>query len=56
MLNNEEKGGPTGYSRRNHNFYVNKYGFHVVKINNPMDELQSSFILEKVMRGEEMDD
>ncbi|MEG1001751.1 GNAT family N-acetyltransferase [Clostridium sp.] len=45
-----------GYSRRNHNFYVNKCGFHVVKINNPMDELQSSFILEKVMMGEEMDD
>lgn len=38
-----------GFSRRNHNFYVNKLGFHVIRIENPMDARESSFILEKVM-------
>ncbi len=38
-----------GFSRRNHNFYVNKLGFHVVSIKNPMDAEESSFILEKVV-------
>lgn len=36
-----------GFSRRNHNFYVNKLGFSVVKIENPMDAQESSYILEK---------
>ena len=39
-----------GFSRRNHNFYVNKCGFHVVKIENPMDKYESSYILEKEIK------
>ena len=35
------------FSRRNHNFYVNKLGFHVVRIENPMDVREGSYILEK---------
>ena len=38
-----------GFSRRNHNFYVNKLGFHVVRIEKPMDPEESSYILEKVV-------
>lgn len=38
------------FSRRNHNFYVNKCGFHVIRIDNPMDLEQGSFILEKRMK------
>ena len=37
------------YSNRNHNFYVNKCGFHIVKIKKPMDKYDSSYILEKVI-------
>ncbi len=37
------------FSRRNHHFYVNKCGFHVVRIENPMDFKEGSYILEKVM-------
>ncbi len=40
----------SGFSRRNHNFYVNKLGFHVVGIEDPMDVEGSSFILEKDFR------
>lgn len=36
-----------GFSKRNHNFYVNKCGFKVVKIENPMDKYEESYILEK---------
>ena len=39
-----------GFSRRNHNFYVNKCGFHVVKIEKPMDKYESSYILEKEIK------
>lgn len=39
-----------GFSRRNHNFYVNKCGFHVVRIKNPMDKYDSSYILEKEIK------
>lgn len=39
-----------GFSRRNHNFYVNKCGFHVVHIDNPKDIEECQFILEKVMK------
>lgn len=39
-----------GFSRRNHNFYVNKCGFHVVHIDNPKDIEECQFILEKEMR------
>ncbi len=38
-----------GFSKRNHNFYVNKCGFHVVRIENPKDTYEESYILEKVM-------
>ena len=37
------------FSHRNHNFYVNKCGFQVVKIKNPKNLEEGSFILEKVM-------
>lgn len=37
------------FSRRNHNFYVNKCGFHVVEIKNPKDLEEGSFILRKVI-------
>ncbi len=38
------------FSRRNHNFYVNKCGFHVVGIENPQNLREGSYSLEKVMR------
>ncbi|NLN47140.1 MAG: GNAT family N-acetyltransferase [Clostridiaceae bacterium] len=38
-----------GFSRRNHHFYVNKCGFHVIRIENPKDPEERSFILEKRM-------
>lgn len=38
------------FSRRNHNFYINKCGFHVVKIENPKDLEEGSFILEKKIK------
>ncbi len=37
------------FSHRNHNFYVNKCGFHVVRIEKPKDLEEGSFILEKVI-------
>lgn len=37
------------FSRRNHNFYVNKCGFHVINIENPKDLQNGSYIFEKVM-------
>lgn len=36
-----------GFSKRNHNFYVNKCGFHIIKIENPMDEYDCNYIMEK---------
>lgn len=38
------------FSHRNHHFYVNKCGFHVVKIENPKDIEEGRFILEKRMK------
>lgn len=38
------------FSSRNHNFYVNKCGFHIIKIENPKDKLESKYILQKVIR------
>ena len=38
-----------GYSKRNHNFYVNKCGFKIVKIINPGNLKEESYILEKDM-------
>ncbi|MTL62500.1 GNAT family N-acetyltransferase, partial [Turicibacter sanguinis] len=36
-----------GFSKRNHHFYVNKCGFHLVKIENPMKDDACQYILEK---------
>ncbi len=38
------------FSSRNHNFYVNKCGFHIIKIENPKDKLEGKYILQKVIR------
>lgn len=38
------------FSHRNHNFYVNKCGFHIVKIENAKDLEEGSYILKKVVR------
>ena len=38
-----------GYSKRNHNFYVNKCGFKIVKIEHPGDKYEESYIMEKEM-------
>lgn len=38
------------FSHRNHNFYINKCGFHLIKIENPKDLREGSFILQKVMK------
>lgn len=39
-----------GFSKRNHNFYINKCGFHVVHIDNPKDLEEESYILVKEMK------
>lgn len=39
-----------GFSRRNHYFYVNKCGFHIVRIDNARDKYESNYILEKRMK------
>lgn len=36
-----------GFSKRNHNYYVNKCGFHVVRIDNPKDPMGESYYFEK---------
>jgi len=38
-----------GFSKRNHNFYVNKCGFKIVKIEKPKDPLEESYFMEKKM-------
>ncbi|BFH68957.1 hypothetical protein J27TS7_07430 [Paenibacillus dendritiformis] len=38
-----------GYSKRNHHFYVNKCGFKIVKIKNPMSRDDEFYVLEKEM-------
>ncbi len=38
-----------GFSKRNHNFYINKCGFQVVRIDNPKDRYEESYIMEKDM-------
>ena len=40
------------FSRRNHNFYVNKCGFKIVKVVEPKDIKNGSYVLEKIMRAE----
>lgn len=39
------------FSRRNHHFYVNKCGFHIVRIQQPHDPRAAMYILEKRMGG-----
>ncbi len=36
-----------GFSRRNHHFYVNKCGFHVVRIDHPKNLAEMSYFMEK---------
>lgn len=38
-----------GFSKRNHNFYINKCEFKVIRIDNPRDKYEESYILEKEM-------
>lgn len=38
------------FSHRNHHFYINKCGFHVVRIENPKDWREGQFIMEKIMK------
>ena len=38
------------FSRRNHNFYINKCGFKLYKIENPKDIREGSYLLEKIMK------
>lgn len=40
-----------GFSKRNHHFYVNKCGFKIVRIKNPRDKYNESYIMEKEMKG-----
>lgn len=39
-----------GFSKRNHNFYVNKCGFKIVRIENPKDKYKESYYMEKEMK------
>ncbi|HEX2947888.1 MAG TPA: GNAT family N-acetyltransferase [Clostridia bacterium] len=39
-----------GFSKRNHNFYVNKCGFSIVRIENPGDKYEESYQMQKVMK------
>ena len=38
-----------GFSKRNHNFYINKCGFKLIRIENPHDKYEETYILEKEM-------
>ena len=38
-----------GFSKRNHNFYVNKCGFKIIRIDNPGDFMKESYFMEKEM-------
>lgn len=37
------------FSSRNHHFYVNKCGFHIVEIENPRNKLEGQYKMRKVM-------
>lgn len=39
-----------GFSRHNHAFYVNRCGFHIVRIDDPKDWREAQYRMEKVMR------
>ena len=38
------------FSSRNHNFYVNKCGFHIIKIDNPKNRLEGQYKMQKIMK------
>ena len=38
-----------GFSKRNHNFYINKCGFNLIEIKDPKNKYEESYILEKRM-------
>lgn len=40
----------SGFSKRNHHFYVNKCGFKIVKIENPKDKYNSNYLMEKEIK------
>lgn len=42
-----------GYSKRNHNFYINKCGFHLIAIKNPKDKYSETYVLEKKIEKDE---
>ena len=45
-----------GYSKRNHNFYINKCGFHLIGIKNPKDKYSETYVLEKkIVKDESYD-
>lgn len=39
-----------GYSKRNHNFYINKCGFHLIEIKHPRNINEELYVLEKRMQ------
>lgn len=41
-----------GYSKRNHNFYVNKCGFKIYRIENSINIYDECYYLEKVITGQ----
>jgi len=38
------------FSSRNHNFYINKCGFHIIKIDDPKNRLEGQYKMQKVMK------
>lgn len=40
-----------GFSKRNHNFYINKCGFNLIRIENPKNKYEESYVLKKVMNS-----
>lgn len=38
------------FSHRNHNFYVNKCGFHIIEIKKPKDLSEGSYVLQKIIK------
>ncbi|MCI8328400.1 MAG: GNAT family N-acetyltransferase [Oscillibacter sp.] len=38
------------FSSRNHHFYVNKCGFHIIRIDNPKNRLEGQYHMQKVMK------
>lgn len=38
------------FSSRNHNFYVNKCGFHIIRIDDPKNRLEGQYKMQKVLK------